>query len=183
VDWADLIDSARDVQDQQVLAPVIGFAVTMAYDAGDEAEAVRLADEYNDTAIDVYRTWFLPWVTGPLARIGDVDRIRALLEGAAVIGSHAKVGRARAEGHLAEARGDLDGAAERFREAIAVADEYRRPLDATLARIDAARVLGDERFDNAVAAARGEAERMGANRLLDQLDEIEGIERSEAARA
>jgi class 3 adenylate cyclase/tetratricopeptide (TPR) repeat protein len=183
VDWGDLIDNAREVQDQQVLAPVIAIAVTMAYDAGDEAEAIRLADEYNDTAIDVYRTWFLPWVTGPLARIGDVDRIGALIEGSAVIGSHAKVGKARAEGHLAEARGDFNGAAARFLDAIAVADEYRRPLDATLARIDAARVLSDDRLDEVIVEARQEAERMGANRLLDELDEIEGIEQSEAAGA
>ena len=31
----------------------------------NDAEALLLADEYNDTAIDIYRTWFLPWVTGP----------------------------------------------------------------------------------------------------------------------
>lgn len=159
------------------------MAATMAYDADDEAEAVRLADEYNDTVIDVYRTWFLPWVTGPLAQLGDVKRVEALLEGSPVIGSHAKIGRARAEGHLAEARGDVDGAVERFMAAIAVADEYRRPFDATLARIDAARVLSDDRLGEVIPAARAEAERMGANRLLDQLDEIEGIAPSEAAGA
>ena len=183
VDWSDLLDWAREVQDQQVLSPVVGMAVTMAYDADDKAQAVRLADEFNDTVIDVYRTWFLPWVTGPLAQIGDVERVEALLEGSPVIGSHAKVGKARAEGHLAEARGDLDTAAEHFLDAAAIADEYRRPFDATLARIDAARVLSDDRLAQTIATARREAERMGANRLLDQLDETEGIERSEAAGA
>jgi class 3 adenylate cyclase/tetratricopeptide (TPR) repeat protein len=183
VNWSDLLDWAREVQDQQVLSPVIGMAVTMAHDAGDDAEALRLADEYNDTATDVYRTWFLPWVTGPLARLGDAGRIGALLEGSAVIGSHAKVGKARAEGHLAEARGDLDTAAERFLNAVAIADEYRRPLDATLARIDAARVLSDDRLDEVIVEARQEANRMGASRLLDELDKIEGIAPSEAAGA
>jgi hypothetical protein len=183
VDWTDLVANAREVQDQQVLAPVIGMAVTMAYDAGDGAEAIRLADEYRDSATDVYRTWFLPWVTEPLAQLGDVDRIAALLEGSPVIGSHAKVGKARAEGHLAEARGHLDTAAERFLDAVAIADEYRRPFDATLARIDAARVLSDDRVGPTIAAARREARRMGAARLLDQLDVIEGVEESEAAGA
>jgi tetratricopeptide (TPR) repeat protein len=183
VDWSDVLDWAREVQDQQVLSPVVGMAVTMAHDSGDDADAVKLADEYNDTTIDVYRTWFLPWVTGPLARLGDTDRITALLVGSPVIGSHAEVGRARAEGHLAQARGDLDEAAARFLDAVAIADEYRRPFDATLARMDAARVLGDDRLGPTIAAAREQAERMGANRLLAQLDEIEGVSGSEAARA
>ena len=183
VDWSDLLDWAREVQDQQVLSPVLGMAVTMAHDAGDNAETVNLAHEYRDSATDVYRTWFLPWVTGPLAQLGDVDRIEALLEGSPVIGSHAKVGKARAEGHLAEARGDLDTAAERFLDAVAIADEYRRPFDATLARIEAARVVSDDRLGPIIAAARAEASRMGANRLLDEMDQIEGIAPSEAAGA
>ena len=144
---------------------------------------MRLADEYSSATIDVYRTWFLPWMSGPLAQLGEVDRIEALLQGAAVLGSHAKVGRARAEGHLAEARGDLDEAAEQYLRAVAIADEYRRPVDAAMARIDAARVLSDDRREAVVAAARDEAERIGANRLLGQLDEIEGISAEEAAGA
>ncbi len=183
VDWADVVDNAREVQDQQVIAPIIGIAVTMAYDAGDEAGATRLADEYNQTATDVYRTWFLPWATGPLAQLGDSDRISTLLEGSPVIGSHAKVGRARAEGHLAQAGGDLDQAGRRFLDAVAIADEFGRTVDATLARIDAARVLTDDRLAPTIEAARKEAQRMGASRLLAQLDEIEGITSSEATGA
>ena len=184
VRWVELIEHAREVQDQQVLSPVLAIAVMMAYDAGNQTDAVRLADEYHAAAIDLYRTWFLPWVTGPLARIGDVDRIEALLEGSPVNGSHAKVGRDRAEGHLAEARGDHGAAADRFFDAVATAGQFGRPLDAALARIDAARVLtNDDRFDDTVAAAREEAERMGADRLLAQLDEIEGHGRSQAAGA
>ncbi|GMQ84956.1 MAG: hypothetical protein BMS9Abin07_0521 [Acidimicrobiia bacterium] len=181
--WADLVDNGREVKDQQVLAPLIGIAVTMAYDAGDDAEALRLADEYDRTAVDIYRTWFLPWVTGPMAQLGDIDRIGALLEGSPAIGSHAKVGRARSEGHLAEARSDLDEAAERFLAAVAIADGFGRTVDATFARIDAARVLSDNRLEATIAAARSEAERMGAGRLLTQLDEIGGISPSQAARA
>ncbi len=183
VDWNDLLEGARGIQDQQVLAPVVGFAVTLAYDAGDQARALALADEYNQTTIDVYRTWFLPWVTGPLAQLGDGERIAALLEGSPVNGSHAMVGRARAEGHLADARGDLEAAAERYLEAVAIAEEYRRPLDATLARVDAARVLTDDRLEDVIVAAREQARRMGAGRLLAELDRIEGVAAEEAAGA
>ena len=183
VEWGDVVDNAREVQDQQVLAPVLGIAVTMAYDGGSEDEALRLADEYEATVIDTYRTWFLPWVTGPLAQLGDVDRVEALLQGSPETGSHAKVGRARSEGHLAEARGDLDAAGEQFLRAVAIAEDFGRSTDATLARIDAARVLTDARLAPTIAAARSEAERMGAHRLLAQLDEIEGLARSQAAGA
>ena len=183
VDWADLVARGREVKDQQVLAPVLAFAVTMALDAGDSDGARRYADEYEETATEVFRTDFLPWVTGPLAQLGNTARIEALLEGSPSIGSHATVSRARAEGHLAEARGDLDKAAERFLGAAAIADEFGRITDATFARIDAARVLTDERLAPTIAAARSEAERMGANRLLAQLDEIAGVSASEAAGA
>jgi len=52
-----------------------------------------------------------------------------------------------------------------------------------LARIDAARVLTHDQLAPTIEAARKEAQRMGASRLLAQLDEIEGITSSEAARA
>jgi len=184
VQWTDLLETAREIKDQQVLAPVIGVAATIAYDSGDETGSIAFADEYDEAAIDVYRTWFLPWVTGPLARMGDAGRIEALLVGSPVIGSHAQVSRARAEGHLAEARGDREAAAERFLAAVAIADEFRRSLDSTLARIDAARVLDDNDLrDEVVVAARQDAARMGANRLLAQLDEIEGLSIENAAGA
>ncbi len=181
--WADLVDAGREVKDLQVLAPVLGIAVTMASDAGDVDRALQFADEFRDEVTEVFRTAWLPWATGPLAELGDADRIQALLEGAPGIGSHARVGRARGEGHLAVARGDHELAADRFLEAVAIAEEFGRTTDATLARIDAARVLSDDRLAPTIAVARREAERMGANRLLDQLDEIEGIAGAEAAGA
>jgi class 3 adenylate cyclase/tetratricopeptide (TPR) repeat protein len=182
-DWMDLLEGGREIRDLQVLAPLLGVAVTMAYDDGDVAAVSALADEFGETATEVFRTVWGQWVTGPLARLGDADRIEGLLEGSPAIGSAGRVGRARSEGHLAEARRDLDAAAERYLEAIAIADEFGRPLDGTLARIDAARVLSDERADVIVAAARAEAERMGATRLLDELDGVEGSASAEAAGA
>jgi len=182
--WAVLVETAREIKDQQVLSPVLGMATTIAHDSGDEAGVIAFADEYQSGTIDVYRTWFLPWVTGPLARLGDADRIERLLDGTAVIGSHARVGKARAEGHLAEARGDTEAAAERFLAAVAIAADFRRPVDAMLARIDAARVLGADPRAVAVAAeARQAAERMGAHRLLAELDDIEGRSSERAAGA
>lgn len=86
-------------------------------------------------------------------------------------------------GHLAEARGDLEKAVEYFLEAVAVAEDFGRTTDATLARMDAARVLSDDRLGPTIDAAREQAKRMGADRLLAQLDEIEGVSASEAAGA
>ncbi len=178
-----ILDEAREIRDQQVLTPILGLAVTMAPDAGDVDGALQLADEYNSTAIDVYRAWFLPWVTEPLARLGDADRVASLLDGSPAHGSHGRVGRARSEGHLAVARGDTGEAIDRFLEAAEVADHYGRIFDAALSRIDAARVLaGDERLDDTVAAARRDATQMGAAKLLGQIDEIEGISKAGAAR-
>jgi class 3 adenylate cyclase/tetratricopeptide (TPR) repeat protein len=182
-DWFDLLDNGREIRDLQILAPLLSVSVTMALDAGDTAEAIALADEFADTATEVFRTIWLPWATEPLARLGDTARIEALLEGSPAIGSSARVSRERSEGHLAEARGDLDEAAEHYLEAVAIAEEFGRSADGTLARIDAARVLSDDRLGPIVAAARAEAEQMGATRLLAQLDEIEGIAAQEAAGA
>ena len=182
-DWAELLEHGREIRDLQVLAPLLAVAVTMAFDEGDIADAIAMTDEFGDTATEVFRTIWMPWATGPLARLEDIDRIEMLLEGSPAIGSAATVGRARAEGHLAEARGDLEKAVEYFLEAVAVAEDFGRTTDATLARIDAARVLSDNRLGPTIAAAREQAERMGADRLLAQLDEIEGVSGSEAARA
>lgn len=180
-DWMETVVEARKIRDQQVLAPELGVAVTMAYDHGDLAAVTDLADEFGASVTEVFRTVWGQWVTAPLARLGDADRIEALLEGSPRIGTASRVARARSEGHLAEARGELDEAADRFLEATAIADEFGRPLDGTLARIDAARVLSDDRAGEIIAAARTEAERMGATRLLEQLDELEGTASAEAA--
>ena len=122
------------------------------------------------------RTRDLPGITGFLAEIGDAGRIASLLEGSSELGVRERIAKRRAEGHLAAARGDRATAAERFLEAIDTADRSGRVLDATLARIDAARALvDDQRFDKIVATARRAAEKMKATKLLTELDEIEAI--------
>jgi len=181
---AESLERAREIQDQQVLAPVLALAVSVAFDGGDIETTLLLADEYDSAAIDVYRTGFLPWVTGPLAALRDSDRIAALLEGSPSIGSHTRVSRARARGHLALAKGEVHEAVLHFLDAAAIADSFDRLFDGTLARNEAAALLvGDERFEETVEKARRGAEALGATKLLAHLDEIEGIATNEAAGA
>ncbi len=183
--WASRIEFGREVKDQQVLAPVLAIGATVWWAAGDSSRALALADEFADSATGHVRDVFLPFVTHPLAAMGETDRIARMLETASGSGSQALLGRKRAEGHLAVSRGDLATAAMLFDEAVAVCDEYDREYEGVIARIDLATALdeADPRFAEVVAAARMGAERLGALRLLDQLDDIEGIATDEAVRA
>ncbi len=183
--WTEQLEFGREVKDQQVIAPTLALGVSIWASYSDVTTALELADEFESSAFGFYREAFLPYVTGPLAEMGERDRIASLLRGTPIPGSQAEVGRARAEGHLAVAQGKTDLAIERFVEGISVCDEFDRFYDGVEARIDLARTLDvtDPRFDNIVAEGRRGAGKMGATRLLDRLDEIEGIAPEEAARA
>ncbi len=159
------------------------MSVWAAY--GEAQQAVQLADEFHSSSFGPYREAFLPYATEPLLALGEVERLTDLVSGPREAGSAPQVGRTRAEGHLAMARNDNDAATDSFEQAISVADEFDRLLEAVLGRIDLARVLdpSDERLRSVVTKARADAQRLGASRLLDRLDEIEGIDPVEAAQA
>ncbi len=189
--WADIIERCREIRDQQVLVPVLAFAVTLAMDAGNASEVRTLADEYDGIATGAFRAAFMPWVTEPLAALGDEERLASLLEGPQTrldatwkLGTVAEISLARVQGHTAAVRGDTSAAGERFAHAVDVADASGNVLRATLARLDAARLMGesDDR-DAMIRVARRDAESMGATKLLADLDEIEGIAPEEAAEA
>ncbi len=189
--WDDIIERSREIRDQQVLVPVLAFAVTLAHDAGHGNKALALADEYNDIATGAFRVAFMPWVTEPLAALGDEERLASLLDEGPIglglpggLGIFGEIGLARARGHAAAVHGDRADAIERFLAAAAMADASNHMLSATLARIDAARVLAEsEDRDAMIRDARRDAESMGATKLLGDLDEIEGIAHEAAAEA
>ena len=184
-EWSEQIESAREMKDQQILSPTLALGVSIWAAAGDRKTALELSDEFDSSGFGPYREGFLPYATRPLAELGESDRIASLLLGERHAGSQFEVGRALAEGHLALSQGDTHAAADHFARAVAICDEYERTYDGLEARVDLAGVLDqdDPRFVDVVTAARETAEKLGASRPLDRLDEIEGIEPAKAVRA
>lgn len=184
-DFGKSVEYARSTQEQQTVGPIMALGVSI-WGAYGERYAVELADEFDSASHGVYRAIFLPFATGPLVALGEAEKVRAIVERTERFnGSQPRIGRARAEGHLALASGDESAAASHFAEAVAIGDEYEQVYLALEARVDLASVLhpGDPRFSETLEAARATASRIGATRLLDRLDEIEGLEEVERARA
>ncbi len=185
-EWEEHLAFATGTGEQQTLSPTLALGVTVFAPWSDTKKILGLADQFDSSAVGIHRELFITYVTGPLASLGEPERIRSLLERSGrTKGSVPEAGIARAQGHLALAAGDLDAAAGHFAEAVAICDEHEQSYIGAEARVEFANVLerDDPRFAGAVEHARRVAERMGATRLLDRLDEIEGIEPVEAARA
>ena len=185
-EWDEHIAFATGTGEQQTLGPTLALGVTVFAPSADTSRMLTLADRFGSDAIGIHRDMFIPYVTGPLASLGETQRISALIDGSERgTGSLPEAGIARALGHMSVARGEPDEAANHFATAVTICDRYDQTYVGLEARVDLAAVVdqGDQRFSEIVEAARSTASRIGATRLLHQLDDIEGLEEAERARA
>jgi class 3 adenylate cyclase/tetratricopeptide (TPR) repeat protein len=178
--FGPLLESAREIEDQQVLAPTLSFAVTLAHDAGDKEAVLALSMEFERVTADApaFRSYSLADVTAPLAASGELELLERLVGTRPGSGALGAVQVARARGHLESARGEPGRAATEFAQAVDLAEGAGRAVDATLARIEWARALvaagSADKIAGLLAEARRAGEAMGATRLIAQIDAVVG---------
>ncbi len=175
-----LLKTAREIGDQQVIAPVLAFAATLAADSGDCSAVIDLSREYDTTTADNpgMRSYHVAMVTGALGACGELGVLRRIVRSTRPVGALGDVQLARARGHLAAANGDWQEAADCFEQAIVRAEQAGRYLDGTLARLERAGVLGAAGIYDDIKVlldeARGRAERMGAAKISAWIDDVAG---------
>ena len=175
----DALDAAREVKDQQTLAPALAFSIVVASDAGRLDEARRLIDEYETATADAPA--FRAVTIGDIGRIvGDLygpERLEQLIAGIREVGLNATASIARARGEVAAAREQMEVAVSEFLRSAATAERAGARFRATLARIAAGRCLVDAGrevdAESVLADARMVAEEIGATKLVDEIDAIE----------
>lgn len=177
-----VVESAREIADQQVLAPALAFAVTLANDVGDGSAVLALAKEYERATADAaaFRSYFVGDVAEALADTGQLDLLERLVRSTSPNGALGEVQVARSRGLLELARGNLDAAAEHFADAVALAEPAGRVLDAVLSQIGQARALAgmgrNEESSTVMGETRRVAESMGATKLIARIDTIGGAQ-------
>lgn len=186
---SEMLPAARDIKDQQLLAPTLSGAISVAFADGDVAQARQLINEYEEVTSDApgFRSITIGEVAEPLAAMGLSEQLERLIDGAREMGMSGAVGLALARGHLASAKGDVTAAVREFTDAAHRAEAAGARLPTAVARIGAGRCLVEGgRLEEArplLAAARADAEAMGAVRLLAEVDAIEGRADGDVARA
>ena len=173
-----LLETARAIKDQQVLAPVLSFAVELAHDAGDGAKVLALSEEYDRATADApaFRSYFVAPVATALAGTGHHDFLRRLVRSTRPVGAVGEVQVALAGGVLEFSCGEMDKAVEQFSSAVTSAERAGRVLDGVLARIGQAQALlalgrGGE-ASGLLVSARETAESMGATKLISRIEEL-----------
>jgi class 3 adenylate cyclase/tetratricopeptide (TPR) repeat protein len=173
-----LLRAARQIKDQQVLAPVLSFAVTLAHDAGNRDYALELVEEYERATADAlaFRSFHLADVTAALAAYGETDWLERLVVNSPPVGALGEVQTARARGHLEMARGRSSKAVAEFRRAVELSEGCGRVLDSTMAMIEGATALlaagSAEEAADLLEQARGRATAMEAAKLLARIDAL-----------
>lgn len=182
-----VLEAAREIGDQQVIAPVLAFAATLAADVGDRSAVIDMSQQYDRSTADNpgMRSYYLAMVSGALWERGEVGLLRQIVRSTPPVGALGGVQVARARGHLAAAEGDWAAAAGHFGQAIERAEEAGRYLDGTLARIELAKTLGAAgRFDDVpllLDEAGSRAGRMGATKLLGLIENLAAAEEAAGA--
>jgi class 3 adenylate cyclase/tetratricopeptide (TPR) repeat protein len=177
----EVLPKARAIGYAEYLAPQLILAAEIAVARGRREEGLALLDQFEaltDTAPE-YRTLFLPVAVRVLVDAGAVDRADALVASAGPAHSRRlllSIETSRAV--VAEARGDVDTAVERY---FAVTDawaSYGFALEEARTRLGlGASLLKSDRSDGArlhVERARVLLEELGARPLLAQADALLG---------
>ncbi|MDX2343791.1 MAG: AAA family ATPase [Acidimicrobiia bacterium] len=173
-----LLETARAIKDQQVLAPVLSFAVELAYDAGDDAAVLALSEEFDQATADApaFRSYFVAAVAAALADTGHHDFLERLVGSTRPVGAAGDVQVAISQGLLEFSREEMDKAADRFASAVTFAEKAGRVLDLVLSQIGQARALlalgRKSEASDLLTSAHSTAESMGAVKLISRIDEL-----------
>lgn len=182
------LEAAREVKDQQTLAPWLAFSIVIASDAGRMDEARRLIKEYGTVTEDApaFRAVTIGDVAKPAVALIGPESLEGLIAGIPEVGVNGSASLALAKGYVAKAGGHDELAVSEFARSADIAERAGANFRATVAWIAAGELLaGAGRVEEAAPlldSARRAAESMGATKLLEEIDGIEGLS-SEVARA
>lgn len=177
--FGPVLEAAREIGDQQVLAPILSFAVVLAGDAGDDAEVLALSEEYAETTAEApaFRSYYLGDVARSLAASRHIGLLERVVETSPPFGAVGEIQVARAQGVRAFVRGDIEDAAGCFARAASLGIEAGRLVDVAAAQIEHARALvaigRGEEASALLAEAMSAAKSMKATKMLGWIDEID----------
>ena len=162
----ELLITARESSDPQVLVPALDVAALIASAAGrPEAALEHVRELERSTRVGPgWRSACLGWPVRLAVAYGEHELAEAFLDGSEHDSAWDRAARSAAEAALAEARGDLERAATLYRTASAQWKEYGSVVEQAYALLGLARVAGDPD-----AAREGAAifERLGARPVAE----------------
>jgi hypothetical protein len=127
----DLLSRVARIASTEYEAPafVLCAEVALRQDRPDEARALLDRFERGSRADRLFRTTLLPVAARVLVALGDLDRLRALLDGPEPISTRERLSADAAWAVMLEAEGDPATAIERYRRAAGAWREYGMPLE------------------------------------------------------
>jgi hypothetical protein len=177
---AEGLKVAREIQDPQVLIPVLSFLIMCSDRAGDSRRVRELAPEFGSVSEQhpVFLAGSIDMVAQAMRRVDLNELLDGLVRSAKVNGRRPETQVNFARAAAAEARGDLTESLDTLISVIESCDQMAYRLLGTLARIDAARVAGlldqSEEQGRLLDEAEHMAAGMAAQRLIDEIVEMRG---------
>jgi hypothetical protein len=150
--------TARQIEDLQVLAPALAVAIVAHGTAGDRPTATALAEEFDAATADgptEYRELYLPEIVRVLLASGELELAERIVGERAVHVRRTKLAVDSSRAALAEARGDLDEAADGHAATVKGWEAWGGRFEAGHALAGLGRVLTTlGRIDDAAAVTR-----------------------------
>ena len=177
--WPQALKEARKIQDAQGLFPALAIGVSIWEAAGETAEARHMANELAQIGVEnpVFLAIHVPWAAAAMISLGMADQLERMARIAKPNSDWmaAQLGGVRAL--VDESRDEYEAALTLHRSMIDIGIPLGQRFSVTGARVGAGRcLLALGRLEEAaveLAAARSDAEMMGARRLLDEIDALE----------
>ena len=172
----EFLPRARAIEDPQVLAPALVIAALIEKARAEPAGAVSLIEEFDEATRDDarFRNIHLPDALRVSIYAGALDDAERLLESARGSAARDRYAVLTGGAVLAEARGELEGAAAHYIEAAAAWGDFGHALEhgqALLGLGHCRLALGQAEANSALVAARELFARLGAGPLVAETDE------------
>ena len=170
----DLMISAREIGDAQVLVPAVVVAASIALIEGRTDEAARYLRELEgtpDVGLGWYREQFLPDLVRLCVATGDIASGERLLHGADAFTERHRLSTTTANAVIRESKGALNDAASLYREVADGWASYGHQVEEGRASLGEARCLIRSGLGDAepqFARARAIFEQLGATVLVEE---------------
>jgi tetratricopeptide (TPR) repeat protein len=181
-DAAALVDAflpqARNVQDPQVLSPALFITAEIRLAEGDRPAAAELLSELVERTHEqpFWTLLYLADIARAAVGAGDVGPAKRFLESAVRGPTRHGHGGLSAKATLAEADGELEGAAALFSEAVPAWESYGGVVEAAMANLGAGRTLAalgrHDDADGPLRAAAATFSDIGATPLLAEAEAL-----------
>lgn len=183
----DALKSAREIQDPQVLIPILAFLIMCLDRAGDGRRVKDLAGEFASVSEQhpVFLAGSIEMVAQAMRRVELSEPLGHLVRSAKVNGVRAEAQVNFARAAVSEAHGDFKESLDALVSVIESCDQMSYRFLGLVARIGAARIAGllDMREDQTrlLDQAQSLADNMRAQRFVDEITAMRGNGQKTAA--